>query len=141
METFCEIEQGNKDALLTVLRSLGVNSVTIAYSGGGDDGQLDAVSLTPPVEGVESAKVRVRVRRYGSFDPASGTVAEEIVEEERSVQEVAEDLANRAIDIHAAGYEVNEGGRGEFTLDVEGGGYTLEHTNYFTDSHTETYVG
>ncbi len=89
-----------------VLRDAGVDDVTVEYSGGGDSGCYEGVTIDGEpfeetvVKGVDEARLASYLMRF--------------------------------VDTEFAGWEINDGGRGEVTLDVPEGKVTINHTRYYT---------
>jgi hypothetical protein len=130
----------NKTALISALKTLGLTSATVTYSGGGDSGQVDTVAVTPTCPAALTSEVTILDESYRK-DEATGQFQPTVIEKPMSLEDALEDFASRVSYEHAPGGENNDGGRGELTLNAEDGTYHLEHTNYYTESNTEDYFG
>ena len=91
---------------LSVLRDAGVDDVTVEYSGGGDSGCYDGVTIDGEpfdesvVEGVEEGRLANYLMRF--------------------------------VDDEFSGWENNDGGRGEVVLNVPEGKIQINHTRFYT---------
>jgi hypothetical protein len=96
---------------LSVLQKLGVKTIDVAFSGGGDEGQINEVIYTPELD--KSAIIN---------------------------QQKFEDLLYDYLDPAKVGDWVNnEGGFGEIKIDVATGKVTGEISFNFTDCNTEPF--
>ncbi|HQR19549.1 MAG TPA: hypothetical protein PKV98_01695 [Burkholderiaceae bacterium] len=134
------LQDFNKAAVLAALRALNVSTIRVTYSGSGDSGQLDQVDVEPPLP-ENPAPVEMKEREYVKFDEVARCweTAEKLVE--RPLEDAVESLCWDAIEAHCSGFENNDGGDGTWVLDVATGKYTLDHTNYYTESYSETFEG
>lgn len=130
----------NKAALISALKTLGLSSATMTYSGGGDSGQVDTVEVAPTCPAALTSEVTVLDEGFRK-DEASGQFQPTTIEKPMSLEDALEDFVSRVSYEHSPGWENNDGGRGELTLNAEDGTYHLEHTDYYTESHTEDYFG
>lgn len=135
-----DLQDFNKAAVLEKLRALNVTSLEVRYSGSGDSGQLDEVTFAPE-QPATMPTVSVKERDYVRYDEAARCweTAEKLVE--RPLEDAVESLCWDAIEAHCSGFENNDGGDGTWVLDVATGKYTLDHTNYYTESYSETFEG
>lgn len=101
-----------RDQILPRFRSLGVTNIEISYSGYGDDGSIDGVQYR------DIAGIRV--------DRA--TIPEKLIE----------DLESCAYEFLPAGFEINDGGQGTLTIDVQLAKLTIQHQENYTESHDST---
>lgn len=130
----------NKATLISALKTLGLTSATATYSGYGDSGQVDTVEVAPPHPAALKSEVTVLDESFEE-DEATGRFQPTTIEKRMSLEDALEDFAYRVAYAHSPGWENDDGGRGELTLNAEDGTYRLEHTNYYTESNTEYYVG
>jgi hypothetical protein len=104
--------QTSKDKLrseiIPALMASGVANVEAAYSGYGDSGAIDGVQFRD--------KSGVRVER------------------EKIPAPLKEQLENVLYEFLPAGFEINDGGQGTLTLDVQTGTVKLEHEENYTES-------
>jgi hypothetical protein len=99
-------------AILPALLKSGVANVEAAYSGYGDSGAIDGVQYR------DKAGVRVEREKI----PAS----------------LKEQLENVLYEFLPAGFEINDGGQGTLTLNVQTGTVKLEHEENYTESTSST---
>lgn len=101
-----------RDQILPRFTSLGVSSVEVAYSGYGDSGAIDGVQYR------DIAGIRV--------DRASIPV------------KLVEDLESCVYEFLPPGFEINDGGQGSLTIDVQLAKVTLTHETNYTASDSTT---
>jgi hypothetical protein len=97
-----------RTAILPALMASGVANVEAAYSGYGDSGAIDGVQFRD--------KSGVRVER------------------DKIPTALTEQLENVLYEFLPAGFEINEGGQGTLTLDVQTGTVKLQHEENYTES-------
>ena len=89
-----------------------VTNVEVAYSGYGDSGAIDGVQFRDPAgQRVERTSLPV---------------------------DVIEQMENVLYELLPAGFEINDGGQGTVTLDVQTGKITLAHQENYTDTRDST---
>ena len=98
--------------ILPVLAKHRVANMEAAYSGYGDSGAIDSIQYRD--------KAGVRVDRTTLPAP------------------VIEQLENVLYELLPAGFEINDGGQGTLTLDVQTGKITLKHQENYTERRDST---
>ena len=98
--------------ILPQFRRLGVANIEVSYSGYGDDGSIDGIQYRDPTG--------IRVDR--------ATIPAQLVE----------DLDHCAYSFLPAGFELNDGGQGTLTIDVQLAKITLTHETNYTASNSTT---
>jgi hypothetical protein len=123
----------NKPILIDALRSVGASGATVSYSGSGDSGNDNEVSiLIADGQAFESnTEVTVTALRSHYVDGQWQTA---YVEETVSLTQALSDYADRAIEIFHSGFEDGEGGSGEVDFVCETGTVTLNHRDYYVES-------
>ena len=101
-----------RTAILPALLTSGVANVEAAYSGYGDSGAIDGVQYRD--------KSGVRVDR------------------EAIPTALKEQLESVLYEFLPAGFEINDGGQGTLTIDVQLATVTLQHQENYTDSRDST---
>jgi len=101
-------KQKLRTEILPALRALKVASIEAAYSGAGDSGAIDGVQFR------DSKGIRVE------RSSIPGTLKES--------------LEDTLYEFLPAGFEINDGGQGTLTVDVEKGRLTLEHQENYTST-------
>ncbi len=101
-----------RDVLIPQLNQFGVADIEAAYSGYGDSGAIDGIQFR------DSAGQRVE----------RTTLPTTLIEE----------LESCLYEFLPAGFEINDGGQGTLTLDVETAKITLKHQENYTDSRDGT---
>ena len=101
-----------RDQILPQFRELGVANIEVSYSGYGDDGSIDGVQYRDPTG--------IRVDR--------ATIPEKLIEA----------LEQCVYELLPAGFEINEGGQGTLTIDVQLAKVTIQHQENYTESRDST---
>ena len=101
-----------RDQILPQFRRLGVANIEVAYSGYGDSGAIDGVQYRGPTG--------IRVDR--------ATIPTQLIEA----------LERCACSLLPAGFEINDGGQGTLTIDVQASKVTLTHETNYTASESTT---
>ena len=101
-----------RDVLVPQLRQYGVANVEAAYSGYGDSGTIDGVQYR---------------------DSAGQRVARETIP-----AAIHESLDNCLYEFLPAGFEINDGGQGTLTVDVQTSRVTIKHQENYTESRDST---
>lgn len=110
-----QIEQAKRTLALDVLpalRSCGVANIEAAYSGYGDSGAIDGIQYRD--------EAGTRVDRTALPAP------------------VIEQLETALYEFLPAGFEINDGGQGTLTLDVQTAKVTLAHQENYIDTRDST---
>ena len=101
-----------RNEILPQFRALGVANIEAAYSGYGDSGAIDGVQYRGPTG--------IRVDR--------ASIPEKLIE----------DLESCAYSFLPAGFEINDGGQGTLTIDVQLAKVTIQHQENYTESRDST---
>ncbi len=101
-----------KTDIIPRLKKLGVVTVQVSYSGYGDSGCVDSIDY------LNAKKKPIEV---ASRDP-----------------EIDHELTSLFDQLLPDGFENNEGGQGDITLEVEKGTVTIQHQENFTEVHHST---
>ena len=101
-----------RDQILPQFRRLGVANIEVSYSGYGDSGAIDGVQYRGPTG--------IRVDR--------APIPTQLVE----------DLERCAYSFLPPGFEINDGGQGSLTIDVQASKVTLTHETNYTASDSTT---
>lgn len=145
-----ELFEVNKKAVFAVMeevmKRLGASrlAVTGVYSGSGDEGGVEDVTVEA---WKDDQRIELGLEHFPSveetfvqsdFDPGRKAWVEHAPETRTvSIQVAVERLTEDAIDIAGhRGYEINDGGHGEFTLSVSAGEEPtayLKHHDYYVD--------
>ena len=109
------LEQAKKtlrNAVLPTLREAHIANIEAAYSGYGDSGAIDGIQFR------DSAGVRVD----------RGSLPTPLIEQ----------LENLLYQFLPSGFEINDGGQGTLTLDVQTAKVTLHHQENYTETRDST---
>lgn len=115
--------------LLKKFQEIDVSEVEVVYSGYGDSGQLDDITITP-------LKVSLREIEFDSI--TRPWRPNEIIK--RNLREALEDFVWGEITSRYGGFENNEGGQGELTWDITNNTITLDHSWNITTTDQEPTV-
>ena len=115
-----------KAVLIALLKANGIARVTAEYDGGGDSGQINAITAQ------NEAGQPIDVSALGPFSHGERTFD--------TIHEFIDEFAWDCIEASEhSGFFNNEGGYGEFKFDVATGRVWMEHTDFITDSvYSET---
>lgn len=112
----------HKDSLLDALSAAGVARVTVSYDGEGDSGQTDrAEAIAQDGSAIDLATLTAPDPQAASSDNAVKAAVQ--------LSQLVENFLWAALDAHHAGFENNDGGFGELTIDVTERSVTLEHSD------------
>lgn len=117
--------------LLKKFQEIDVSQIEVVYSGYGDSGQLDDITITP-------LKVSLREIEFDSI--THPWRPDEVIK--RNLREALEDFVWDEITSRYGGFENNDGGQGELTWDITDNTITLDHSwNIMTteDAATVTF--
>lgn len=93
------------------MAELGINSATIEYSGGGDEGEISEITVDPDVE-IDKEKITLTSKRKMDIESA--------------LEEITWNLVYK----HYEGFEIDDGGGGTLFIDVKSGTATLSHYSF-----------
>ena len=111
-------------AIREVLLAHGVPEVVVRFDGSGDSGSIDEVNFPSDI-GFDPEAVQVAFRKTCIHRSADNWQAE-IVEERVDVAHAVELLVTDYLEITGVNWYDNDGGWGEFSLDVESGEASME---------------
>jgi len=109
---------GDKNAVFDLLAEIGIHTVTVAFDGYGDSGQIEGIEAFD----AESNPARLPDNRPVRFQG-----------EETSLREAIETMAYAYLEATHGGWANNEGAFGTFVFAVPGGTITLEHNARMTE--------
>lgn len=119
-----------KDALIAAMRSESVIKVTIEYSGCGDSGQIDTVSL-------ERSNPDLKLRN--DLEIAGFTPYKEEPTTFSSIESAAEGFGDFVLEHEHSNWEDGEGGSGTILIDAAIGMVEWEHNDFYTESDTTNH--
>lgn len=128
----------NRTILLDALRAAGAASAVISYSGYGDSGNANEISILD-AEGREvNANQTVHVMRKDARY-VDGQWQSSHVLADMSLRDALDAFADRAVGRYHPGFENNEGGDGEITFDCIAGTVCMAHRDHYVEHiHTDT---
>jgi len=129
----------NKQPLLAALRQLGAKSVVITYAGSGDSGQIESLTVHDSQEqelNLDAVMITV-LQSEGIF--GDDGFREHTEPRTQPLKDALESFVYDWLEDTQPGWEINDGSSGECTIDVEEGRFSLDHTNYYTESSSHGY--
>jgi hypothetical protein len=123
----------NKAVLFDALASTSITSIHVEFDGYGDSGQINGVSAfagDQPAD-LPATKLTLQQLRWGQTDatPSDLTL-------EAAIEALCYDYLEQTHD----GWENNDGGYGEFCIDVAKRSIELEFNGRFTDTWTDNHT-
>ena len=103
------VRAANKKALFDALEAAGISSVTVAFDGCGDSGQIEDIVVEGATTQLPVTPIEIALVQWGQSGIARPT---------QSVRDAVETLAYDFLEQTHGGWENNEGAYGEFTFDV-----------------------
>lgn len=141
-----ETVKSNLDLVYDLLGGVGVESFIVAFSGGGDDGQIEGVTEIKP----ESKKVLAGAKALLG-DPCCGAkisdgqrwhpngVTETLWKNDPTLEEMIESVCYESLENAHGGWEINEGSDGTFHFDVKKRKMTLDFNEHEVISNNFQY--
>ena len=124
----------NKAAVMSALAAAGITSVTVAFDGYGDSGQIESIAA-------QSGEVTVQlpdsfVAIVDSDDEGTSSSDENAAESDGDtpLAEAIESLCYEYLEEAHGGWEVNDGAYGTFVFKVADGSVVLDFNLRFSDS-------
>jgi hypothetical protein len=124
----------NKAAVMSALAAAGITSVTVAFDGYGDSGQIESIAA-------QSGEVTVQlpdsfVAIVDSDDEGTSSSDENAAESDGDtpLAEAIESLCYEYLEEAHGGWEVNDGAYGTFVFTVADGSVVLDFNLRFSDS-------
>lgn len=112
-----------------VLKASGVSRVDASYDGSGDSGGISDI-LVMPATAMDIQAIKLAIEIEDVDRPGAHP-------RERTMAELLEWLFMDLVCLDFAGWENNDGGRGDISWDIAEDRIEIEHTTYFTESSTE----
>lgn len=141
--------RGHRDRLVAKLGELGIESVVVGFSGGGDSGAINDICAMPtPNDQTSSWKhadtalrqhSMVWAKSWSSFE--NGSWVRHRQDQEMTLYEVLEKVAYQALDESGLDWYNNDGGQGEFTMTIVGNSVEIKldvGINY-TETHEHRF--
>ena len=128
------LRPANKAAVFAALAGAGIASVTVAFDGYGDSGQIQSIDARDASDAetpLPEETVAIVAIVWGRQEPEPRAM---------SVQEAIEHLAYEALEETHAGWEINDGSYGDFVLDVPALEIRLDYNERFTSSELYTHT-
>jgi hypothetical protein len=123
--TKADTNAADKNAVFDVLAEAGIHTVTVAFDGYGDSGQIEGIDAFD----AENNPVALPDNRPVRFQG-----------QETRLREAIETLVYAYLEATHGGWEDNEGAYGTFVFTVSGRTIALEHNERFTDVATHNHV-
>jgi hypothetical protein len=129
----------NRRRLHKALKRLGATSVVVSYSGSGDSGQIDEVSVyrnKEQIKSQENVSILVASSKWSEDD---GWI-ERVKSTPLALEAALEQFVYDWIESEHSGWENNDGASGECTIEVASNEFILSHVTYYTESESTEHV-
>jgi hypothetical protein len=132
-QSLAEANTANKQAVFTALKAAGIATVNVQFNGAGDSGQIEEITACADGTAVALPEAEVEMR-HASWDGAP-------TNRKMSLREAIEELCFDYLSQEHGGWEIDDGGQGEFTFRCEDSSIDLEFQQFYTDStsHSHTF--
>lgn len=132
-ELCAKVNDLNKTVLFDALASTSITIIHVEFDGEGDSGQINGVAA---FNGEEPAKlpqstVAIQTVSWGTT---------EILTAQSTLEKAVENLCYDYLEQTHGGWENNDGGYGEFRIDVAKRSIELEFNGRFTDTWTDIHT-
>lgn len=110
----------HRAVLLTTLKTYGVTKITVEFSGGGDSGAIDGVTFRTAGGHIKAEDLPPIVwpRKSSGFDTESGEWQRITKDETMPLKDVVEAVTYEALEHTDQDWYNNNGGQGEFEIDL-----------------------
>jgi len=132
-ELCANVNELNKAVLFDALAPAGITIITVDFDGEGDSGQINGVSAfagDQPAD-LPATKLTLQHLRWGQTDSTPS---------ELTLEAAIETLCYAYLELTHDGWENNDGGYGEFRIDVAKRRIELEFNGRFTDTWTDNHT-
>lgn len=131
----------NRNRIRKVLEKAGVTRVRVNYSGSGDSGQIDQVSLYKGEKEIVEINAKVSVASMTSkWDSKESRWIDSSQNQVLPVTEALRELVYDWLEADHGGWENNDGASGECSIDVAKDKFLLEHTTYIIEGHSTEHI-
>jgi len=120
------------DVFKNKLKDLKIESFRVEYSGSGDSGEIEEISIKP-----DNLKIKVDVGTWKKFDQQSFEYKE--TNEPKPLKDFIEDFCYELLEDNHGGWEINEGQSGAIDWDIKDNDLSHNYTTYIEHSESESY--
>ena len=132
-ELHAKANEINKAVLFEALASAGITSIHVDFDGYGDSGQINGVAASSGDASAELPQTMITIQTV-----SWGTT--EILTAQSTLETAIENLCYDYLEQTHGGWENNDGGYGEFRIDVAKCSIELEFNGRFTDTWTDNHT-
>lgn len=132
-ELCAKVNEINKAVLFDALASTTVTTIHVEFDGEGDSGQINGIAAFQCDDPATLPKTTVRIQTVSWG-------ATEILTTESTVEQAIENLCYDYLGQTHGGWENNDGGYGEFRIDVVKRSIEREFNGRFTDTWTDIHT-
>jgi len=120
------------DVFKNKLKDLKIESFRVEYSGSGDSGEIEEISIKP-----DNLKIKVDVGTWKKFDQQSFEYKE--TNEPKPLKDFIEDFCYELLEDNHGGWEINEGQSGAIEWDIKDNDLYHNYTTFIEHSENESY--
>jgi len=132
-ELCAKVNEINKTILFDALASTSITSIQVDFDGEGDSGQINGAAAFSGNESATLPNTTIAIQTV-----SWGTT--EIQTTQSTLEKAVENLCYDYLEQTHGGWENNDGGYGEFTIDVAKRSIELEFNGRFTDTWTDNHT-
>jgi len=132
-ELRAKVNELNKAVLFDALTPAGITIINVDFDGEGDSGQINGVSALAGDQPADlpATRLTLQLLRWGQTEPTPS---------EFTLEAAIEALCYDYLEQKHDGWENNEGGYGEFRIDVDKRTIELEFNGRFIDTWTDNHT-
>ena len=131
-KSLAEANEANKQAVFAALKAGAIATIRVSFNGSGDSGQIE--EITAYADGTEAALPDVQVGMCGASWDGTATCRT------MPLQDAIEELCFDYLSQEHGGWEIDDGGQGEFTFRTEDSSIDLDFEQFYTGSTTHSHT-
>lgn len=129
----------NREIILQTLKQHPIDKVTIIYSGGGDSGDIEEIQAYSSGELINLPDIIIHYREP-TAEYKDGKYCYTLEDTQQSLEKSLRYFALTWLGQDHRGWEINDGGNGEVNILVAKEAFSLNHTEYYTESNSYEYA-
>jgi len=132
-KTLAETNLANKSAVFAALAAASITTVSVAFDGSCDSGQINEVAAKKAGTAVELPDAQIDFQDVDSN-------GNKLTPSKCTLRDAIEALCFNYLSQEHDGWEINDGGQGEFLFDVAEQTIELDFNQFFTGSTNHTHA-